>query len=141
LRDTRNIAKAYADLHGITEGNSIFEGYTPFLPGVASSLFFEQFEKLNITKTHYIILSEAMYARFQNEKKKYKGQNQVYEKISNYPILKTFNRTTGDTTIFYSPKPDFFEPFNLYRQAKIIVNNLIFWDQSFRGPTIKIYTF
>lgn len=70
--DTRSSSLAFARENGITPQNSVFDGYSPFLPGHPAVLF-QQFATVNggpvpVTKggdpATYVVLSSSMYNRF-----------------------------------------------------------------------------
>ena len=92
-------------------------------------------------KIRYIIVSEAMYGRTILDKNRYKIENTFYDQVSTYPLIKEFKRSTGkdSSVLLFAPTPYPLEPYNLYQQVNMIINNLIFRNQSLRGPTIKIY--
>ena len=82
-QDTRVAAFNYCKETGITEENTIYEGYTPFLPGK-----FKTFDAGELkSSTKYVILSSNMYHRFYLEPTKYRDQIAQYDLIKNksYP--------------------------------------------------------
>jgi hypothetical protein len=127
--DTIVAALGYYNEVGITQENSIYDGYSPFSPG--NFLLFDQSKINNSTK--YIILSSAVYSRYYNEPSRFKDQINQYETIKKeYTLIKEFTPTSPGSSI------------------RLIswVDDLIYYIQRhmgkypperFIGPTILIY--
>ena len=76
--DTRVAALDYCGQNGITAENSIYEHYTPFSPKMSGNFRFDY--PYDISRD-YIILSSAMFGRYQNEPERYAEQVAVYQQI------------------------------------------------------------
>ncbi|MBO1805547.1 ArnT family glycosyltransferase [Leucobacter ruminantium] len=91
--DSRSAALAYVNEHGITPEITVYEGYTPFLPG-SSRTVFDEFELSDEgtlmpvaavngeTPPHYLILSSIMSERFKAEAR-YANEQAFYTAVQN----------------------------------------------------------
>ena len=77
--DTRLIALNYAEQRGITPENSLYEGYSPFLPGHPIEISKDELENNN--QYDYVILSSYMYDRFFAEPERYADWITFYNSI------------------------------------------------------------
>ena len=135
--DTRSQALAYAGDNGITAANSIYDGYTPFLPGT-SQLFFKQVKSVNggyafYTKqgapAEYAILSSAMYQRVLGDKAQVQNQA-IYRWIFTHGQLVAQFNPSG------SAQRSWLEPVAIVANLKATKSAL---TGGLSGPTIKIY--
>jgi hypothetical protein len=134
--DTRAAALAYANSHNIRPSNSIYEGYTPFLPGT-SSLFFRQVRKdgegyeLMTTKekpASYVVLSSGMYNRVIGNPS-YQDEQRIYEWIlENGQLVEQFEPNAA-------PQPSRLEPVSIVRNLRVIGDAI---SGGMSGPVIKI---
>ncbi|RLV56590.1 phospholipid carrier-dependent glycosyltransferase [Aeromicrobium phragmitis] len=99
--DTRLESQEWATRNGLTPTNTVFEGYSPFRPGSPATLF-SHFEvrddgtlvPLRPEATQYVVLSSAMYGRFEAEPERYKEQVNFYDKVAaQYQRIATFEST------------------------------------------------
>jgi hypothetical protein len=127
--DTRLIALAYCQENGITPENTLYEGYSPFLPQDPKNI--DQQEINDNGSKHYIILSSRMFGRYFEDPLRYQNQIKFYETIrNNHQLIIKFESAPGatnsieriDDILFYIQK--YFE----------LVPNT-----RFKGPTIEIY--
>lgn len=127
--DTRLIALAYCQENGITPQNSIYEGYSPFLPQDPKNIDQEEID--NKYDQKYIILSSYMFGRFYSEPTRYQEKITFYDNIrNNNRLIEKFEPTPEagntieqiDDILFYIKKY-----FNLIPNTR------------FKGPTIEIY--
>lgn len=84
--DTRSLALQYTKDNGINPENTLFEGYTPFLPGNPLFIFGDYSGKELIDKD-YIILSSQNSARFYNESARYSKEVAYLELLKSKSIL------------------------------------------------------
>ena len=128
-QDTRSAALEYATNNDITQENSVYEGYTPFLSRTATTIF--DFDFHNPGQIDYVILSSNMYGRFEAEPDRYTSENDYYADLRNSATL------IGEFKS--SPKPK-----NILEQLTVLGNYLnkkiIGTKTTFtKGPTIQIY--
>ncbi len=84
--DTRSLALQYTTDNGINPENSLFEGYTPFLPG--NPLFiFGDFSGKELVDKDYIILSSQNNARFYDESERYSKEVAYLESLKSKSSL------------------------------------------------------
>jgi hypothetical protein len=135
--DTRAVALDYSGAHGITAANSIYEGYTPFLPGT-SALFFKQVKTAPdgytfLTKdgqpAEYAVLSSGMYGRVLSDKAQTRNQA-IYQWIFQHGELVT------EFTPAATPGRSAVEPVDIAANLRFVKNTM---DGGLSGPTIKIY--
>ena len=127
--DTTVAALRYCQNKGIDENNSVYDGYTPFLPGYAS--VFDP-EKIN-DSTQYILLSSRMYDRFYNEPERYAHQIERYETVTNnYSLVKSFSPTLPVSSSKFVSWVDDMIYFTQKRLGKEL-------PERFNGYTILIY--
>ena len=85
-KDTRVAALEYCISNGISEENTLYEGYSPFSPTAGPwSISRERYQE-NQDKT-YIILSSSMYGRYYAEPERYAQQISTYEEIKSEHYL------------------------------------------------------
>ena len=107
--DTRTFATEDFARRGVTETNTIFEGYTPLLPG-SPKLIFDAFKVTRgrlVLSNHdhkssamrYVALSNMVYDRFKEPK--YVAEHKFYAMLdTQFPLLTTYNpATSGQPTI------------------------------------------
>ncbi|HQN43295.1 MAG TPA: glycosyltransferase family 39 protein [Anaerolineaceae bacterium] len=83
-------AYQYCQEMNIGEENSIYDGYSPFLPGSSASL---DLSLLN-DSTEYIILSSNMYNRYYAEPDRYIENTNSYDRVrENHTLIKEFSAT------------------------------------------------
>ena len=138
-KDSQTFAQDFAS-RGIDAANTIFEGYTPLLPGAFNTIF-NRFDVVNgllvlSSQDHdrsgmrYVVLSSSMYHRYKAEPK-YGAQQKFYALLDKqFPMLTTYYPAAqGKPTAFEIPS---------------ILNALVFVADvahgRFTGPTIKVYT-
>jgi 4-amino-4-deoxy-L-arabinose transferase-like glycosyltransferase len=138
-RDTRTTAKEYFAEHGINKTNSVYEGYTPFAPRSARSIYGQlrvSHNRLVLRRApgnyrfHYVILSSLMYDRYKSGPK-YAGRQKMYATMDKQlPLLTTFDPATRASSVL---------------EITSIWNALGFLGHVARGanvgPTIKLYGF
>jgi 4-amino-4-deoxy-L-arabinose transferase-like glycosyltransferase len=135
--DTRSAALHYAEDQGIDPANSIYDGYSPFLPG-APWLFFEQVEKVAggyefHTKqgrpAEYVILSSGMYGRVFADKSMVENQA-IYRWVFQHGKL------VAQFAPMANPKVSSLEPIAIADNLRFVRNAL---EGGLSGPVIKIY--
>jgi hypothetical protein len=127
--DTREVALNYCNELGITSENSIFEGYSPFLP--QGPKFITREELRNDDQYNYIILSSHMYDRISDEPDTYLDQVLTYQDIRNdFRLLAKISPRT--------PPENYFEKIN---EIVYFVRQRLNWTSThlYRGPVIEIY--
>jgi len=129
LTDTRLIALNCAEERGITPENSLYEGYTPFLPGHPIDISEDELE--NDNQYHYVILSSYMYDRFFAEPERY------VDRIAFYNSIRENNRLI----IEVEPTPPAKNLLGKLDDILFYVNNRLKLgvEDRFRGPTIQIF--
>ena len=129
--DTREVALNYCNKNGITPENSLFEGYTPFLPG--QPIFLSEKELSNEKYFDYIVLSSQMYDRYFAEPERYAEMVAVYENIrEKHRLIAEFSPTRPAKTLF-DRMDDII--FSIQNHLNLTV------EERFTGPTIQIYEF
>lgn len=128
-QDTHFAALQFTSDNGITEENSAYEGYTPFLPRTVKTIF--DFDLNNSGQIDFVILSSNMYGRFEAEPDRYKVENAYYTELRAKAVL---------IAEFKSSK----KPENPVEQLTILgdyLNNLIKGTKTTytTGPTIQVY--
>lgn len=78
-QDTRVDAHQLLTENGITEENSISEGYTPFYSRAVQTIF--NFDFKDSREIDYAILSSYMYGRYQSEPDRYVEENSYYNNL------------------------------------------------------------
>lgn len=128
-QDSRVEALEFLTENGITEENSISEGYTPFYPRYAGTIFGFDFQHSG--DIDYVILSSNMYGRYQSEPDRYVQENSYY------------NNLRAEATIIAEFVPDK-RPSNPKDQAFVLLDylqNLVRKTKTDykTGPVIQIY--
>lgn len=128
-QDTRSIALQFSAENGITQENSVSEGYTPFLPRTVKTIF--DFDLNDPGQTDFVILSSSMYGRFEAEPDRYSSENYYYAALR--------NRATLIGEFRSSPKPT--NPIEQLRIFGDYLYDLIKGTKTTHttGPTIQIY--
>jgi hypothetical protein len=135
--DTRQEALAEARADGITRTNSVYEGYTPFIPG-DPAFFFEQVERrdggytfttLGKKPATYAVLSSAMYQRVFTDPAYFK-EARVYRWIfANGKLVEQFEPSgVGARSKL--------EPVNVVRNLRFVAAVA---GGAMTGPVIRIY--
>lgn len=136
--DTRQVALDWARQHGVTERQSTYEGYTPFLPGT-SYLFFrtqvrdrgDRYLFLTTDKepARYVVLSENMYSRVLNDPTLSREQSIYQYVFDNFDEVATFV-PAGATP------PSVVEPIAVTRRVRQLAGQL---RGDLTGPVIRIF--
>jgi hypothetical protein len=134
--DTRLVSLEFADSRDIRPRESIFEGYTPFLPR-AFRLFFQQVRKdgdgytlltLRGKPASYAVLSSAMYERVLADPA-YPEGHRIYRWIlDNGQLVRQFQPVAG-------AEPTALEPLSIVRNVRLIRDLAA---GGMVGPVIKI---
>ncbi len=130
-RDTRVAALELCNSAGIRPENSVFEGYTPFMPGSPRSLQSTPNEEFELAD--YIILSSDMYHRFYAEPERYPQVIALYEKIKNERTL-LYQVSPSPTPTSYLTKMELIKYYIFQRISARPLN-----QELLTGPTIQIY--
>ena len=137
-KDSQTFAPDFA-ARGIVDTNTIFEGYSPLLPGVAS-IIFDRFDVVdgrlvlgsqdhNRSGMRYVVLSSSMYHRYKAEPK-YGAEQKFYALLDRqFPMLTTYYPAAQG-------KPTAFEIPSIWN-ALVFVADVA--NGRFTGPTIKVY--
>ena len=134
LPDTRVVSQSYVQESGITEYNTVFEGYTtlnPTDPGEASWLFesIDGVYHIKYSRVKHIIISSMIFDRYKNEPLRYADQVAFYDSLNdNFTEIKRFDAIRRDTSpVDYTN----------------IVNNVSYIkraaDHGMSGPTLIFY--
>ena len=135
--DTRTAAVNYTRAHGITAANSIYEGYSPFLPG-APKLFFRQVKKVgegySFSTTQgrpaeYAILSSAMYQRVLDDPTRVDDQAVYQWIIANSELVTEFDANG-------TPEKSPVEPIDISHNLGFVRDAM---NGALSGPVIQIY--
>jgi hypothetical protein len=137
-KDTRTFATEDFAARRIDDTNTIFEGYTPLLPG-APKLIFDAFEvrggRLALSnkdtsspRMRYVVLSSAVYDRFKEPK--YVAEHRFYAILDKqFRLLTTYDpATSGQPTVL-----EITSIRNALGYAVAVAHG------GFSGPTIKLY--
>ena len=135
LPDTRVVSQAYCEENGISESNSVFEGYTT-LKLIGSATIMDAFEKieddvyyLSNNRIENIIISSNMYDRFKREPTRYTEQVSFYNSLDdNYIETKRFSEVSRSSSGI--------EIANIYYNIRFIMRAQI---QGTLGPTLIFY--
>ena len=128
-KDTRVAALEFMEKNDITQENSVYESYTPFLPRNLRTIF--DFDLDNPGKVQFVILSSNMYRRYEAEPDRYASETAFYADLrAKASLLAEFGA---------SPKPK-----NPLEQVHALGDYLLnlFWQTdtaNTTGPTIQIY--
>jgi len=130
FRDTRLVALEFCEDNNITSENSLFEGYTPFNPQFANTVFDYDYKTNDEIK--HIIISSQMYQRYFAEPDRY------YQEINFYDNLRENNE------LVYEISPTQVNSKNIVQA----IDNVIYYmkvkfgiptETRLNGPTIQIY--
>jgi len=136
--DTRAEALAYVDDHAITDANSMYEGYSPFLPRTPKTFFGQvrdaagggyTFRTKAGQPAEYAILSSVMYDRFFQDKKLVR-QQEIYTWIREHGVL------VSQFDPSRVPESSPLEPVAIARNLRFVK---AMTDGGMSGPTIQIY--
>ena len=137
-KDSQTFAPDFA-ARGIVDTNTIFEGYSPLLPGVFN-IIFDRFDVVdgrlvlgsqdhNRSGMRYVVLSSSMYHRYKAEPK-YGAEQKFYALLDRqFPLLTTYYPAAQG-------KPTAFEIPSIWN-ALVYVGDVA--NGRFTGPTIKVY--
>lgn len=127
--DTRVISLNFCDANGITQDNSIYEGYTPLQPTYSKTLF--TYYPSEESDKEFIILSSSMFNRFYAEPVRYQKEIAIYETIrTENELIGQFNPTPIAKNIF-----DQIENIIYFFRYRLGLTN----EVRYSGPTIEIY--
>ena len=128
--DTRLIALEYCNAEGITQENSLFEGYTPLQDRQRMQMIFEAYQTMG-SEIDYILLSSDMTARYFREPERFTQEVLIYEEI----------RNTHRLLARFEPSP---EAIHVWEK----VDDILYFSRQkltrsaltrYRGPIIEIY--
>ncbi len=128
-QDTRYVALLYMEENGITEENTISEGFTPH--NSLNNNYIFDFDIFEPGEKEYIVFSSIMFDRYAAEPDRYLDENSFYAKArSNLVLVKEFQPDPEPTTMAGQLKV-FFEYLNRqFRNSK---------PQFLTGPKLEIY--
>ena len=135
--DTRQAALAYTDAKGIVADQSVYEGYSPFLPG-APLLFFDQvtrsgdgyeFTTASGRPASYVVISSGMYNRVLADPS-YAEEHDIYQWIFDH-LEEVASFVPAE-----SPRPSYFEPVSIFRNLEFAAAAA---SGAMSGPTIRIF--
>lgn len=128
-QDTRVVALQFIEENQITEENSAFEGYTPFVPRIVKSIFDFNFEDPG--QIDFVILSSNMYKRYEAEPARYLSENAYYAALRSKATLIAEFRA--------SKKPE--TPLEQLAVLGDYLTNILKGSKTayITGPTIQIY--
>ena len=96
--DTRNEALHYMEENGITEENTISEGYTPHNPNNKTYIY--DFDIFEPGEKEYVVLSSLMFDRYQAEPDRYLVENAFYAQVrKNLVLVKQFQPDPVPNTV------------------------------------------
>jgi|BarGraNGADG00212_1021973.scaffolds.fasta_scaffold05530_4 hypothetical protein len=136
-KDTQTLSTDFA-ARGVDDANTIFEGYTPLLPG-APKIIFDVFgvrggrlaptsQNHNGTGMRYVVVSSSMYDRFKAEPK-YVAEQKFYALLDKqYPLLTTYSPVQAKPTVL-----EITSIWNALGYAVDVAHG------GLSGPTIKLY--
>ncbi len=95
LKDIRSVSKEYCEVHGITKENSIYEGYTPLLPGYGVPRYDCFYSENDVAKVkidqgskEYFVLSGSFKDRYLEQEDRYPDECSLYNAIeSTYDVV------------------------------------------------------
>jgi Dolichyl-phosphate-mannose-protein mannosyltransferase len=137
--DTRTVGREYFAARGVDKTNTVFEGYTPLLPGAPQQIFpaftfikgrlLVKSKGAGSPKIRYVVLSSSMKGRFEVDPK-YVAQQKFYAILNTqFPLLTTFDPVIHSSSSF--------------GEISNIWNGLDFVRQiaggGLSGPTIELY--
>ncbi len=125
--DTRVIALDYLSSKNITSKNSIYEGYTPFSPGVTGNTKYN-INELNDKNKKYFILSSSLYNRYLVDRKlDYSKNIAFYNKVTNMKLTKEFK-----------PHCDIKKANSIFPEIEMLSGRVS--ENCTVGPTLKVYS-
>jgi hypothetical protein len=138
LKDTRYASYQYAQLSGIAEQNTLYEGFTPFYPsnmrdGSVRNAYFTLDRNKDI---QYVIVSSGLFDRYLQEKERYQAENEFYDKVFALPLVKKFAAKE-----YGAPHNPFFVDIGLTRILAFLMDYARNSSDLVTGPTILIYKF
>ena len=138
LKDTRYASYQYAQLSGIAEKNTLYEGFTPFYPsnmrdGSVRNAYFTLDRNKDI---QYVIVSSGLFDRYLQEKERYQAENEFYDKVFALPLLKKF--APKEYSAAGNP---FFLDTELTRDLAFLLDYARNGSDLLTGPIIMIYRY
>jgi len=133
--DTRLTAAARLDDRGITESNTIYEGYSPFIPGTPRNIF-DEFTTVNgrLVPVHpdrtFVLTSSCMNDRY-FQQSKFSDERRFYAAVDSQFALEL--RITPEVSARHSAA---FEPLNMLRGAQVVQ---AFLAGGSSGCTLSVY--
>jgi hypothetical protein len=135
VTDTRAIATKDFERLGITEDNSVYEGYTVHNTNAPWRVF-QHFEEIDgqlvplENDFHYVVISSEMYSRYMADPK-YVGEQRFYEILENtYPLIVEYSARGHEGSLI-----------NPITTIALSVSHLlnVAAGESTKGPTIKVF--
>lgn len=139
--DNRAEALKYFEANGITQDNTVYEGYTPLLPGAPWPIF-DSFEtvdgRLRVSadderapRARYVVTSSGMYGRYLREAR-YAREQEFYEQLDEQFVeVRRWSSSNIDAAV--TP----LEPLNVVRQLRHVARGVA--GDVTAGPTIVLY--
>ena len=127
LPDTRAVAFSWCRGHGLTEQNTLYDGYTPFKPGGPRTADYP-----GSGDAKYVMVSSEMYDRYLKEPERYKGPAAMYERVFALPLLASFTPVEPRVSSSY-------EFGNIPAQVDFLQRLGGRDGPAFAGPTIRIF--
>jgi hypothetical protein len=88
--DTRAVSLRWCNDHGLTEQNTVFDGYTPFRASGVQTVDYP-----GSADKEYVVVSSEIYDRYLAEKTRYEAQADMYARIFALPLLASFKPVTA----------------------------------------------
>lgn len=127
--DTRNEALHYMEENGITEENTISEGYTPHNPNNKTYIY--DFDIFEPGEKEYVVLSSLMFDRYQAEPDRYLVENAFYAQVrKNLVLVKQFQPDPVPNTVI-----DQLKTILEYLNRQLVNSN----SPYLTGPKLEIY--
>lgn len=128
--DTRVKALEYCSAQGITQENSLYEGYTPLQDRQRMQMIFDAYQAMG-SEIEYILLSSDMFGRYYQDPQRFALEVSIYDEI----------RTTHQLLARFEPSPeadrigDKVDDILYFARQKLTGATL----ERYRGPIIEIY--
>jgi hypothetical protein len=85
LTDTRAASRQWCAEQGITPQNSLFDGYSPFVPSAARSLDYS-----DASAAQYVVVSSDVYSRFYSDRTRFADRVALYDRVFSLPLVREF---------------------------------------------------